>query len=128
MKYILIFLLSITTVFGGEHIKILKEECRFPRVAIAIMNHESANQTSNLAVKYNNLFGFKGGMYSSGKTKGGYCKYRSKFDSARAYIYFEDRVIKKFKITSRNEYLEVLNKLYAYDPEWKSKILKHLNN
>lgn len=128
MKHLIIFFLSISLCYATEDIeKLLKEECTYPYIAIAIMNHESAYGKSTLATKYNNLFGFKGGKYASGRTKSGYSTYSSKERSAMAYIYFESRIINKFKISSREQYLNVLNSLYASDPNWKQKILRHVS-
>jgi hypothetical protein len=70
----------------------------FPKVKVsvlwplAISVHESANFTSNVAVRYNNLFGMNKPQVRStaatGKLPNGLAVFRSKLDSIRDFFYF----------------------------------------
>ncbi len=117
IKWIIIFLISIQVSYS-QSIKDLidSSSIKYKKVAVAIAVHESNHGRSSLARKHNNLYGFKG--------KKGYKKYPSKSASVKDYYVFEQRVIKKYNINSRSEYLSRISRFYASDKLWLKRVKK----
>lgn len=82
------------------------------------MKHESNHGKSKLAIKNNNLYGFRG--------KYGYYKYNSKKESIIAYKKYESRIIAKYKVSSRDQYLAILSRIYASDSKWLYRVKSHI--
>ena len=101
-------------LFLNTSIEILinASDIRYKKIAIAIANHESGH---GKYVKNNNLFGFKAKSYK---------KYPSKSHSVADYKRFEDRIIDRYSVKSKEQYLRVLGRIYAKDPNWSVKIKK----
>lgn len=92
----------------------------YPRVSLAISNHESNFQKSKLAKTKNNIFGFKSGNR--------YKSYTSLEESILDYKRFEARVIKKYNIRDREHYLKTISKFYATSPTWYRKVKSHIKS
>lgn len=84
---------------------------------------ESGKGTSNLAVKYNNLFGMKLAKNrpttAIGVTKSGFAIYRSKRESIIDYALWQSSYARKL---TKSEYLSLLGKMYAENPDYISKL------
>src|SRR5574343_695271 len=127
MKKIIMFVLlanvslANNTLFSG---------LKYPSIASAISRLETGNNTSKLYKKYNNLFGFKINKRKIyiGHTKSKYCIYANKMDSVRDYSLWEASVIRRYKITSQNQFIYHLVRRYAKDVNYKKKLLKMIKN
>ena len=91
---------------------VFSSDIKYKKVAIAISRHETGN---GKYIKNNNLFGFKAKSYK---------KYPSKSHSVADYKRFEARIIERYDVTTREQYLRVLGRIYAKDPNWSIKIRK----
>lgn len=101
------------------------DRATYPKVAKAIKNHESAFEKSTLSKKHNNLFGFKSSSNRViGKTSSGYSIYSTKDCSKKDYLDFEQRMIKKYNLDTKEKYLKHLSKMYASDKQWLIRIKK----
>ena len=93
---------------------------------IAQWKLESARGTSNLAVKYHNLFAFKKHSrkqsFSIGTTKSGFAIYERWQDSVNDYLIWQMLYAKDL---TREQYLKYLQKNYAKDGNYLQKLLAH---
>lgn len=119
---IIFFLISLKCY--GQHDSVIKEKAIYPKVAIAIKNHESNNEKSLLARKHNNIYGFKGGTRKIGRTSGKYSVYKNKTDSALDYLDFERKLVEKHNLNTREKYLRYISRIYASDKSWLRKVKK----
>lgn len=123
MRCIKILLLCLIS-FGSIAQHDIIQKATYPKVAMAIYKHESNHGKSKLATKYNNVYGFKGGKRAIGRTPSKYSIYKSKEDSALDYLDFEEKMIRKYNLTTKRLYLSHLSKRYARDKTWINKIKK----
>lgn len=93
-------------------------------VVIAQWKLESARGTSNLAVKFHNLFGFKKHSrkqsFSIGTTKSGFAIYERWQDSVNDYLIWQMLYAKDL---TREQYLKYLQENYAKDGNYLQKLL-----
>lgn len=107
----------------------LDTTARYPCVAYAIYKHESHNGKSELARKYNNLYGFKGGKYNIGRTKSGYSKYASKEESIKSYVFFETTMIEKYNLDTSKKYITFVARRYSAKSQrlnWIKRVKHHM--
>lgn len=91
-------------------------EIVYPKVSYAIHRLETGNGSSKLYKNHHNMYGFKSG--------GKYKKYRNKQESVQDYVRFERKVIEKYNIKSRTQYINTISRFYARDTGWRHKIIK----
>ena len=120
-----ITLILFSSLCYAQHEKII-EKAIYPKVAHAIYVHESNRGKSVLARKHNNVYGFKGGTRKIGKTSGKYSIYRKKEDSVLDYLDYERKLVEKYDLRTRDEYLYFLSRRYASDKKWINKIRKNI--
>lgn len=63
-----------------------------------------------------------------GKTTGNYAKYKSKMLSIADYAAYEKRLIHKYHITTQKQYIAVISRKYAKNPNYKKLLQKQLKN
>lgn len=122
----------------GLYEQIIKHGIKFPDVVFAQAMIESGDLTSRLFKSANNMFGMKfpGSRKTTaiGKTKGGYSKYEHWNFGVYDYFLWQDYVLRKKNNITKSQYLEILGRVYAKDPNYvgkvKQKILqyKHILN
>jgi len=121
-----VFLFTITQANDSS----LFSKLQYSKVAFAIHHLETANSTSKLYTKYNNMFGFKvnSRKLHNGKTKSNYAKYESRSASLMDYYLFEKQLIKRFGIKNQREYIRVISKRYARNPSYGKLLRKQLKS
>lgn len=103
----------------------------YPCIGYAIFMHETGRGKSDLAKDHNNMFGMKGTKFISGRTKGGYSKYKSILNSVLAYVEYESRMIEKYDLNSSKKYLTFVSRRYAKPKErnkWLNKVKIFITN
>lgn len=125
---IVIGIFLFTTTYASD--SSLFNKLQYSKVAFAIHRLETANSTSKLYTKYNNMFGFKvnSRKLHNGKTKSNYAKYESRNASLMDYYLFEKQLIKKFGIKNQREYIRVISKRYARNPSYGKLLRKQLKS
>mgnify|MGYP002345049889 CR=1 FL=1 len=97
--------------------QIIKElDILYPTITLYQVREESGNLKSDLAVKHNNILGFKPRSkgkktYAKARLKNGYSGFRSKRDCLRELKLWQQE--HKASNLSRQEYLRLLRKVYA---------------
>jgi hypothetical protein len=126
--FITITLLLVTfNIYGNNN---LYSGLQYERVGRAISRLETGNYKSKLCRKYNNLFGMKVGSrkFHYGKTTSNYAKYKNKMLSIADYAAYEKRLIRKYHITTQKQYIAVISRKYAKNPNYKKLLQKQLKN
>lgn len=104
--------------------RILKSGIEFPDVAFAQAVLESGYFKSKLTKTNSNLFGMrlpkKRPTTATGEIRG-FSVYESWHDSVEDYKLYQERLLRKGSI-SKSEYLEKLNRVYAYNPRYSKEI------
>lgn len=110
--------------------EIVEAGIKFPEIAFVQAIIESGNFRSGLFKRHNNLFGMrfpgKRETTSIGKNKRGYARYEDWDDSVKDYFHWQSFFIKGRDINTREEYLELLDDVYAEDKSYVSVIRKNI--
>jgi flagellum-specific peptidoglycan hydrolase FlgJ len=114
---------------------ILSMDILYPDIVFAQAVLESGSFKSNLAILNNNIFGMKHPKIREttaiGEGKSGYAKYKTWIQSVEDYQHWQDFFLKDKEI-SRQEYLNLLGRIYATDKNYvlrlnrKIKEYKHI--
>ena len=98
---------------------------KYPDIAFAQAILESGHFKSRVCRVNNNLFGMKlpgqRETVANGKNLG-YAKYSDWNKSVLDYKMWQDYVIKKYKISNRTQYVNMINKSYAATPNYSTKL------
>lgn len=101
----------------------------FPDIVFAQAVIESGNFTSKLTKVNNNIFGMRlprrRETTAIGESKSGYAIYCSWIDSVKDYLHWQNYFMKG-KEMSREEYLSLLDRVYAEDERYVSVIRKKI--
>jgi flagellum-specific peptidoglycan hydrolase FlgJ len=99
---------------------------KFPDIVFAQAMIESGELTSNLFKTANNMFGMKHPSIrkttAKGKTKGGFSKYEDWSFGVYDYFLWQEYMLRNRKNITRNQYLELLGRVYAKDPYYVNKV------
>ena len=104
--------------------KIVKSGIEFPDVAFAQAVLESGYFKSKISLHNSNLFGMRLPKSRPTTAKGekrGYSVYDSWHGSVDDYKLYQEKILRKKEIT-RDEYLQKLNRNYAFSPLYSKKI------
>lgn len=109
-----------------------KEICgfgiKYPEVVFAQAVLESGNFKSDLCRNSNNLFGMKmpkrRETLAIGKRKSNYAIFNSWTDSVNDYLLWQNFVLERNDIQSKNDYLKYLHKVYAENKNYVSLLKK----
>lgn len=108
---------------------ILDMDIMFPDIVFAQAVIESGNFTSKLTKVNNNIFGMRlpkrRETTAVGESKSGYAIYCSWIDSVKDYLHWQNYFMKG-KEMSREEYLSLLDRVYAEDERYVSVIRKKI--
>lgn len=108
---------------------IVDMDIMFPDIVFAQAVIESGNFTSKLTKVNNNIFGMRlpkrRETTAIGKGKSGYAIYCSWVDSVKDYLHWQNYFLKG-KETTREEYLLLLDRVYAEDKRYVSVIRKKI--
>jgi flagellum-specific peptidoglycan hydrolase FlgJ len=120
---------SITKESLYEQIK--KYGIKFPDVVFAQAILESGQFTSMLFKSANNLFGMKiptkRESSANGKTKSGYSSYEDWNFSVYDYFLWQDYMLRNKGDLTKNQYLALLGKVYAEDPQYVNKLKRRIS-
>lgn len=98
---------------------------KYPDIAFAQAILESGHFKSKVCRTNNNLFGMKlpgqRETVAIGKNLG-YAKYSNWSKSVLDYKMWQDYVIKKYKISNRTQYVNMIDKRYAATPNYSTKL------
>lgn len=108
--------------------KILECDIKFPDIVFAQAVLETGHFRSKLFQNANNLFGMKlpnkRETVAVGKTSGGYAKFESWESSVYDYSLWQNYVISKKGSLSREQYLNMLDKIYSESKGYSKKVIK----
>lgn len=96
--------------------EILNQGIKFPDVAFAISMLESGNLGSVIYNQNNNAFGMKRARIRPTTAKSeklGHAVYESWIDSIKDYKLWEENIIRKKNIKTKDEYINILQKIYC---------------
>jgi len=106
--------------------QIVEMGIKFPDVVFAQAVLESGNFKSNLFKNHNNLFGMKlpkiRETVATGMVKNGYAKYDSWSESIYDYFLWQNYILSKKNILTKNEYLAYVNRVYAEGKNYGGKL------
>lgn len=99
---------------------------KYPDVVMSQIMLESSNLTSNLCLKNNNLLGMTvaSKRHTTAINKTGYAKYRSWIESIVDYKLYQDYIMSRHKLNTKNKYIAFLHKNYAKDKRYGIILLK----
>jgi uncharacterized FlgJ-related protein len=110
--------------------EIVASGIKFPEIAFVQAIIESGNFTSGLFKKHNNLFGmrFPGRRETTsiGRNKRGYARYEDWDDSVKDYFHWQSFFMKRRDINTKEEYLDLLDDVYAEDKSYVTVIRKNI--
>ena len=108
--------------------EIIERGIKFPEIAFVQAIIESGNFKSGLFKKHNNLFGmrFPGRRETTsiGRNKNGYARYEDWNASVKDYLHWQSFFMRKRDINTREEYLDLLDEVYAENESYVSVIRK----
>ncbi len=124
---------DISDPFSEQKVKdyLIQLHVKYPEVAVAQMELESANGTSNIFKQNNNLFGLKVPQFrptTSLGTKNNHAYYSHWRQSILDYTLFCTYVMNQENSYSRDAWLDYLGKYYAADNSYKIKLEKIINS
>lgn len=109
---------------------IVKSRIKFPEIVFVQAIIESGNFKSRLFKKHNNLFGMRFPRVrkttATGENKRGYARYKDWDDSVLDYYFWQNFFLRKKDVSNKNEYLDLLDDIYAEDEAYVSVIKKNL--
>jgi uncharacterized FlgJ-related protein len=110
----------------GLYDQIVESGIKFPEIAFVQAIIESGNFKSRLFKNHNNLFGMrfpgKRQTTSIGRNKKGYARYEDWNDSVTDYYFWQSFFMRKKNVRTREEYLDLLDDVYAEDKSYVSVI------
>lgn len=111
--------------------QIIKFGIKFPDIVFAQAMIESGELTSKLFKTANNMFGMRFPSVrettAQGKTKGGYSTYEDWNFGVYDYFLWQDHMLRKRSEITKSQYLSLLGRVYAEDPNYVSKVKKKVS-
>lgn len=109
---------------------IVESGIKFPEIVFIQAIIESGNFESRLFKNHNNLFGMRFPRVrettATGKNKRGYARYKNWDDSVLDYYFWQSFFLRKKGASNKEEYLDLLDDIYAEDESYVSVIKKNL--
>lgn len=111
--------------------QIIKFGIKFPDIVFAQAMIESAELTSKLFKTANNMFGMRFPSIrettAQGKTNGGYSRYEDWNFGVYDYFLWQDHMLRNRDEITKSQYLSLLGRVYAEDPNYVSKVKKKVS-
>jgi flagellum-specific peptidoglycan hydrolase FlgJ len=115
----------------GLYEQIIKYGIKFPDIVFAQAMIESGELTSKLFKSSNNMFGMKFPSVrettAHGKTKSGYSRYEDWNFGVYDYFLWQDHMLRNRNEMTRSQYLSLLGRVYAEDPNYVNKVKKKVS-
>lgn len=109
---------------------IVESGIKFPEIVFVQAIIESGNFESRLFKNHNNLFGMRFPRVrettATGENKRGYARYKDWDDSVLDYYFWQNFFLRKKGASNRDEYLDLLDEVYAEDESYVSVIRTNL--
>ncbi len=109
---------------------IIESGIKFPEIVFVQAIIESGNFESRLFKNHNNLFGMRFPKVrkttATGENKRGYARYKDWDDSVLDYYFWQKFFLRKKDASNKEEYLNLLDDIYAEDESYVSVIKKNL--
>lgn len=110
--------------------QIIKFGIKFPDIVFVQSMIESGELTSKLFKTANNMFGMKFPSVREttaiGKTNGGYSIYEDWNFGVYDYFLWQDHMLRNRTEITKSQYLSLLGRVYAEDPNYVSKVKKKI--
>lgn len=111
--------------------QIIKFGIKFPDVVFAQAMIESGELTSKLFKTANNMFGMRFPSVrettAQGKTSSGYSRYEDWNFGVYDYFLWQDHMLRNRNEITKSQYLSLLGRVYAQDPNYVSKVKKKVS-
>ena len=111
--------------------QIIKFGIKFPDIVFAQAMIESGELTSKLFKTANNMFGMRFPSVrettAQGKTNGGYSRYEDWNFGVYDYFLWQDHMLRNRTEITKSQYLSLLGRVYAKDPNYVSKVKKKVS-
>jgi len=111
--------------------QIIKFGIKFPDIVFAQAMIESGELTSKLFRTANNMFGMRFPSVrettAQGKTNSGYSKYEDWNFGVYDYFLWQDHMLRNRNEITKSQYLSLLGRVYAKDPNYVSKVKKKVS-
>ena len=111
--------------------QIIKFGIKFPDIVFAQAMIESGELTSKLFKTANNMFGMRFPSVrettAQGKTNGGYSRYEDWNFGVYDYFLWQDHMLRNRTEITKSQYLSLLGRVYAEDPNYVSKVKKKVS-
>ncbi len=111
--------------------QIIKFGIKFPDIVFAQAMIESGELTSKLFKTANNMFGMRFPSIrettAQGKTTSGYSRYEDWNFGVYDYFLWQDHMLRNRTEITKSQYLSLLGRVYAEDPNYVSKVKKKVS-
>ena len=111
--------------------QIIKFGIKFPDIVFAQAMIESGELTSKLFKTANNMFGMRFPSVrettAQGTTSGGYSRYEDWNFGVYDYFLWQDHMLRNRTEITKSQYLSLLGRVYAEDPNYVSKVKKKVS-